>query len=226
MKRSSLYLAFPLVIPVLAACMAAAQTAPDVSGPSPREQTQPSQTPANAPPDAAANTNAVAKVALPVAVDPYKYVIGSEDVIHVLVWREPDLTGDKVVRPDGKISLPLVGELQASGLTPDQLGKDITTALTKLINGPEVTVSLIAVNSKRYYIDGEVNKPGEYKLVTPTTVLEALSLAGGFREFAKTGKIRVLRGTNSLKFNYKEVSHGKKMEQNVLLQSGDHIIVQ
>ena len=203
--------------------MAAAQTAPDVSGPSPREQSQPAQTPANSPPETPGSP--VAKVALPVAVDPYKYIIGSEDVIHVLVWREPDLTGDKVVRPDGKISLPLVGELQAAGVTPDHLGKDITTALTKLINGPEVTVSLIAVNSKRYYIDGEVNKPGEYKLVTPTTILEALSQAGGFREFAKTTKIRILRGTTSLKFNYKEVSHGKKMEQNVLIHSGDHIIV-
>ncbi|MGA2185242.1 MAG: polysaccharide biosynthesis/export family protein [Bryobacteraceae bacterium] len=221
MKRSSLYLAFPLLIPVLAACCAAAQTAPDVSGRSPREQSQPAQTPANAAQGAPANKGA----ALPLAVDPHKYLIGAEDVIYVLVWREPDLTGDKVVRPDGKISLPLVGEVQAAGLTPDQLGKDITAALTKLINSPEVTVSLLAVNSKRYYIDGEVNKPGEYKLVTPTTILEALSEAGGFREFAKTRKIRVLRGTDTLKFNYKEVSHGKKMEQNILLQSGDHIIV-
>ncbi len=224
MNRSRQYLAFPLVIPVLAACMAAAQTAPDINSPGSKEQ-QPAQTPANTPTDATTNAPSVSKVVLPVAVDPYKYLIGAEDVIHVLVWREPDLTGDKVVRPDGKISLPLIGELQASGLTPDQLGKDITASLTKLINGPEVTVSLIAVNSKRYYIDGEVMRPGEFKLVTPTTILEALSQAGGFREFAKTGKIRILRGNTSLKFNYKEVSHGKKMEQNVLVQSGDHIIV-
>jgi len=221
MKRSSLYLAFPLLIPVLAACCAAAQTAPDVSGRSPREQSQPAQTPANAAQGAPANKGA----ALPLAVDPHKYLIGAEDVIYVLVWREPDLTGDKVVRPDGKISLPLVGEVQAAGLTPDQLGKDIATALTRFINGPEVTVSLLAVNSKKYYIDGEVNKPGEYKLVTSTTILAALSEAGGFREFAKTGKIRVLRGSTTLKFNYKEVSHGKKMEQNIEIQSGDHIIV-
>jgi polysaccharide biosynthesis/export protein len=225
MKRSSLYLAFPLVIPVLAACLAAAQTVPSVSGPSPREQSQPPQTPAGTVPETTGKTPAVAKVALPVSVDPYKYLIGAEDVLHVLVWREPDLTGDTVVRPDGKISLPLIGELQAAGLTPDQLGKDVTAALTKLINTPEVTVSLLAVNSKKYYIDGEVSKPGEYLLVTPTTILEALSQAGGFREFAKTSKIRVLRGTDTLKFNYKEVSHGKKMEQNILLESGDHIIV-
>ena len=221
MKSSSFHKAFPLAFVLLAACFAAAQTTPDVGARTPREQSQPSQTPANSAP----GTAPARGPALPVAVDPYKYLIGAEDVIHVLVWREPDLTGDKVVRPDGKISLPLIGELQAAGVTPDQLGKDITAALTKLINGPEVTVSLLAVNSKRYYIDGEVNKPGEYKLVTPTTILEALSQAGGFREFAKSNKIRILRGTNNLKFNYKEVSHGKKMDQNVLLESGDHIIV-
>jgi polysaccharide export outer membrane protein len=220
MKRSILYMAFPVAIPVLVACFAAAQTAPDVGARTPREQSQGAQTPAGAVPEGANKTSSH-----PVAVDPYKYLIGAEDVINVQVWRETDISGEKVVRPDGKISMPLVGELQAAGLTPDQLGKDITAALTKLINGPEVTVSLIAVNSKRYYIDGEVNKPGEYKLVTPTTILAALSQAGGFREFAKTGKIRILRGTTNLKFNYKDVSHGKKMEQNVLLESNDHIIV-
>jgi polysaccharide export outer membrane protein len=220
MNRSSLSLAFVLLIAVVAGNVAAAQTVPDMSGPTPREQSQPPQTvsvPEGETPKGGASS--------PVAVDPHKYIIGVEDVLHVLVWRENDLTGNKVVRPDGKISFPLIGELQASGLTPEQLGKDITAALTKLINGPEVTVSLVSVNSKRYYIDGEVNRTGEFKLVSPTTILEALSIAGGFREFAKTTKIRILRGTTMLKFNYKEVSHGKKMEQNILLQNGDHIIV-
>jgi polysaccharide export outer membrane protein len=219
MNRSSLSLAFALLIAVVAGNVAAAQTVPDMSGPTPREQSQPPQTVSGP----AAETSKGG--ASPVAVDPHKYIIGVQDVLHVLVWRENDLTGDKVVRPDGKISFPLIGELQASGLTPEQLGKDITAALTKLINGPEVTVSLVSVNSKRYYIDGEVNKTGEFKLVTPTTILEALSIAGGFREFAKTTKIRILRGATMLKFNYKEVSHGKKMEQNILLENGDHIIV-
>lgn len=221
MKSSSYHKVLQLAITLLVACCAAAQTAPEVGGRTPREQSQGPQTPVGTNPDGTVST----KPALPIAVDPHKYLIGAEDVIHVLVWRENDLTGDKVVRPDGKISLPLIGELQAAGVTPDQLGKDIAAALAKYINGPEVTVSLIAVNSKKYYIDGEVNKPGEYKLVTPTTILEALSQAGGFREFAKSTKIRVLRGTTTLKFNYKEVSHGKKMEQNILLDNGDHIIV-
>jgi polysaccharide export outer membrane protein len=130
-----------------------------------------------------------------------------------------------VVRPDGKISLPLIGEIQAAGVTPEQLGKDLAAALGKYVNNPDVLVSLQQVNSKRYYIDGGVNRPGEYKLVTPTTVLEALSQAGGFREFANTKKIRILRGDTTLKFNYHEVSHGKKMDQNIYVESGDHIIV-
>jgi polysaccharide export outer membrane protein len=222
MNRSSLFLAFPLILPVLGAALVAGQSVPDMRGPSPREQSQSAPTPAGTAPPATAPREARA---LPVAVDPHKYIIGAQDVLFVLVWRESDLSGDKVVRPDGKISFPLIGEMQASGITPDELARNVTAALSKFINNPEVTVSLMQVNSKRYYIDGEVNKPGEYKLVTPTTILEALSEAGGFREFAKTAKIRILRGTTSLKFNYKEVSHGKKMEQNVYLESGDHIIV-
>jgi polysaccharide export outer membrane protein len=208
------------MIAALPGALAGAQTVPDMSGPTPREQSQPPQGisgPAGETPKGGAS---------PVAVDPHKYIIGAEDVLHVLVWRENEISGDKIVRPDGKISMPLIGELQASGLTPEQLGKEITTALTKLINDPEVTVSLVSVNSKRYYIDGEVGRPGEFKLITPTRVLEALSMAGGFREFAKTTKIRILRGNTTFKFNYKEVIHGKKMEQNIFLENGDHIIVQ
>jgi len=222
MNRSSLFQAFLLILPVLGAALVAGQSVPDMRGPSPREQSQPAQTPAGTAPPATAPRDVRA---LPVAVDPHKYIIGAQDVLLVQVWREGDLSGDKVVRPDGKISFPLIGEMQASGITPDDLAKSVTAAFSKFINNPEVTVSLLAVNSKKYYIDGEVNKPGEYRLVTPTTILEALSEAGGFREFAKSAKIRILRGTTSLKFNYKEVSHGKKMEQNVYLESGDHIIV-
>ena len=159
------------------------------------------------------------------AVDTHKYVIGAEDVLGVLVWRENDISRVVVVRPDGKISLPMVGEIQAAGLTPEQLGKNLVEALTKYINNPEVLVSVQQVNSKKYYIDGEVGRPGEYRLITPTTVLEALSEAGGFRDFANTKKIRILRGDKTLRFNYKEVSHGKHMDQNIFVESGDHIIV-
>ncbi len=158
-------------------------------------------------------------------VDIHKYIIGAQDVLYVQVWREPDFTRQVVVRPDGKISIPLIGEVEAGGLTPEQCAEKVRQGLTKLINNPDVSISVLSVNSKRYYIDGEVYRPGLYRLVTPTTVLEALSEAGGFRDFANIKKIRILRGDQTLRFNYKEVSHGKNMSQNVYLQNGDHIIV-
>ncbi len=158
-------------------------------------------------------------------VDIHRYLIGPQDVLYIQVWREPDFTRQVVVRPDGKISMPLIGEVEAAGLTPEQCATKVRESLTKLINNPDVSISVLSVNSKRYYIDGEVYRPGLYRLVTPTTVLEALSEAGGFRDFANTKKIRILRGGQTLQFNYKEVSHGKKMDQNVYLQNGDHIIV-
>jgi polysaccharide export outer membrane protein len=158
-------------------------------------------------------------------VDIHKYIIGAQDVLYVQVWREPDFTRQVVVRPDGKISIPLIGEVEAAGLTPEQCAGKVRQGLTKLINNPDVSISVLSINSKRYFIDGEVYRPGLYRLVTPTTVLEALSEAGGFRDFANTKKIRILRGDQTLRFNYKEVSHGKNMSQNVYLQNGDHIIV-
>jgi len=160
-----------------------------------------------------------------VGVDIHKYLIGPEDVLFVRVWREPDFTGPQIVRPDGNITLPLIGEIHAGGLTPVQLGDQLHERLSKLINNPDVSVSVSQVNSKKYYIDGEVFRPGEYKLITPTTVLAALSQAGGFRDFANPKKIRILRGNQTFKFNYKDVSHAKHMEQNILLENGDHIIV-
>jgi polysaccharide export outer membrane protein len=162
----------------------------------------------------------------PSAVDTKTFVLGAEDVIAIKVWREPELSGQFVVRPDGKISLPLVNEIQASGLTPKQLEKALTDGLAKFINQPEVTVQVTTVNSRKYYIQGEVQRPGAYPLVVPTTVLEALVNAGGFREFANTKKITVLRnGRERMRFNYKDVTRGKHPEQNIQLQPGDQIIV-
>lgn len=159
------------------------------------------------------------------AVDPNKYLIGPEDILFIRVWREPDFTLPAAVRPDGKITMPLIGDVQAGNETPMQLTKAITEMLGKYINNPDVNVIVTDVRSKKYYIDGEVNKPGTYLLVTPTTVLEALSNAGGFRDFANTKKIRILRQGNILHFNYKEVSRGKNLEQNIKVEPGDHIIV-
>jgi polysaccharide export outer membrane protein len=158
-------------------------------------------------------------------VDPKTYKIGAEDVILVRVWREPELSGQFPVRPDGRISLPLVNEVVAEGLTPEQLSDTIAKGLSRYMTQPEVSVAVQQVNSKKYFIIGEVQKPGSYPLTVPTTVLEALVNAGGFRDFANTKKIIIMRKGQRLKFNYKEVIGGKKMEQNIGLESGDQIIV-
>ena len=192
-----------------------------------QQSTTPDPQPPAAPTAAAAPENAEpAKIApAAAAVDPKAYLIGAEDVISIRVWREPENSGQFIVRPDGKISVPLLGEIQASGLTPEQLGASIATGLQKVMVHPEVTVGVEKVNSKKYFIQGEVNRPGSYPLVIDTTVLEALVNAGGFREFANTKKIVILRGSERLKFNYHEVTKGKKMEQNILVKPGDQIIV-
>jgi polysaccharide export outer membrane protein len=159
------------------------------------------------------------------AVDPNKYSIGAEDVLFIQTWREPDFTFVKLVRPDGKITIPLIGDVQAGGMTPIQLTKELTEKLANYVNRPDVTVTVQEVRSKKYYVDGEVGRPGEYPLITPTKVLEAISKAGGFKEFANQKAVLILRGSKTFKFNYKEVIHGKKLEQNILLDNGDHIIV-
>jgi polysaccharide export outer membrane protein len=159
------------------------------------------------------------------AVDPNKYSIGAEDVLMIQVWREPDFTRQVAVRPDGKITMPLIGDVQAAGMTPLALTNDLKDKVGKYVQNPEVTVTVLDVRSRKYYIDGEVGRPGAFPLVTPTRVLEALSLAGGFREFANQKKIVILRGAKTFKFNYQEVIKGKHLEQNIFIESGDHIIV-
>jgi polysaccharide export outer membrane protein len=160
-------------------------------------------------------------------VDPKSFVIGPEDVLLIRVWNSPQVSGQVTVRPDGKITLQLLGELQAAGLTPDALTQAIYDGVLKFEahDRSEVTVSVLQVNSRKYFIQGEVSRSGSFPLLIPTTVLDALVNAGGFREFANPKKIIVMRGGQQYHFNYKEVSHGRKMEQNILLQPGDHIIV-
>lgn len=157
------------------------------------------------------------------------FVIGNDDVLAINVWKEPDISRSIPVRSDGKISLPLVGEVQAAGLTPLKLEKDIAEKLKNFISEPEVTVMVQQVNSQKFNILGQVTKPGSYVIANSPTVLDAIALAGGFRDFAKKKSIYVLRhsasGESRLAFNYKEVSQGKNMAQNVKLQPGDTIIV-
>jgi len=158
-------------------------------------------------------------------VDPKSYVIGAEDHLSIRVWREPEVSANVIVRPDGMITLPLIGEVQAAERTPYELKDAITEDFSEYLTRPEVMVSVIAIRSKKYYITGEVGRTGAVPLVVPTTVLQALSSAGGFGPWANKKKIVILRGSQRLKFNYNEVIKGKKLEQNILLQNGDHIIV-
>jgi polysaccharide export outer membrane protein len=158
-------------------------------------------------------------------VDPKTFIIGAEDTLQIKVWREPEVSGSVTVRPDGMITLPLVGEVQAAGKTPIQLKEIVTEALSEFLTRPEVTVSVLSIRSKKYYLTGQVGRTGAVPLVMPTTVLEALSGAGGFGPWAKTKKIIILRGTTRFKFNYNQVIKGKNTEQNIYLEDGDHVIV-
>lgn len=157
-------------------------------------------------------------------VNPNSYMIGGEDIVFIRTWRQPDFTFNTAVRPDGKITIPLVGEVMAGGKTPSQLEKEIATSLANFIQNPEVSVTVLEVRSKKYFVVGEVMRAGSFPLAGPITVMEALSQCG-FAPFANKKKIRVLRGTDSLPFNFEEVTRGKKMEQNIPLQNGDYIIV-
>jgi polysaccharide biosynthesis/export protein len=158
-------------------------------------------------------------------VDSNSFKVGPADVLNVRVWHEQEFSGPVSVHPDGKITLPLVGDLAVGGMTPAQIEQVIAQALTKYVVKPLVTVTVQEVLSKKYYLDGEIARSGEYPLVAPTTVLEAISRAGGLRDFANEKKIYILRGDKRILFNYKDVIHGKHMDQNIALESGDHVIV-
>lgn len=156
------------------------------------------------------------------------YVIGAEDVLFVSVWKEPDLTNTLPVRADGMISLPLLNDVQAAGLTPMQLADSITEKLKKYVSEPHVTVVVTQMNSKRIYITGEVLHPGAMNLLPDMNVLQALASAG-FTQFANTKGIYVLRterGTQRrIQVNYKKLVKGEAMDQNVMLKPGDTIVV-
>jgi len=163
--------------------------------------------------------------ASPAAVDPHTYVVGAEDVLFIKVWREMDFTGSYMVRPDGKITVPLVGDVQASGLTPERLGSQLEQALADFINKPDVSVTVSQVNSKKYYLTGQLYRTGEFPLVVPTRVFDALANGGGFRDFANHKKIIIVRGAQRIKFNYDDIVKGKNLDQNVFLENGDTVVV-
>lgn len=160
---------------------------------------------------------------------PADYVIGPDDVLGIVFWREKDLSGDVTVRPDGKITLPLLNDVQAAGLTPEQLREVLNKAAEAHIKVPEVTVVVKAINSRKVYIMGQVAKPGPYPLLGPTTVMQMIATAGGLHEFADADNITILRTENgkevAFRFNYKDVQKRRNLKQNILLKPGDTIIV-
>jgi polysaccharide biosynthesis/export protein len=161
-----------------------------------------------------------------VPVDPKAYVLGELDEILIKVFRDTDFTGYYLVGPDGKITLPLIGEMQAAGLTLEGLGTKVKEALSDLIIKPDVNVLLVQINSKWYTVTGEVNRTGKYPLLKETRVFDAINETGGFRDFANRKNIIIVRGAKRIHFNYDQVKKGKKLDTNIPLQNGDTIIVQ
>ena len=164
-----------------------------------------------------------------VATQDPNYIIGAQDVLDISVWKEPEVSRVVPVRPDGRISLPLLNDVQAAGMTPSQLAAQITTSLKKFVTDPQVTVIVTTINSQRVYILGEVTRPGAFPMLPGMNVLQGLSSAGGFTQFAKTKSIYVLRMEDGKQqkypVNYKDVISGKRPEQNISLKAGDTIVV-
>lgn len=176
-----------------------------------------------------AQTAAVADNNAANAAAPADYVIGPTDVLAITFWREDKLSGDVVVRPDGKISLTLLNDVQAAGLTPDQLRRKLTDAARRFIEDPVVGVSVKQVNNNKAFITGQVAHPGPFAMTGPTTVLQLIAMSGGLTEFADRKHImvtRVERGTTaSYEFNYDDVLKRKNLAQNIVLKPGDTVVV-
>lgn len=181
------------------------------------------QRPASAP---AALPPAAAPAGVELAAD---YVIGPDDVLSIVFWREKDLSSEVTVRPDGRITLPLMNDIIAAGLTPDQLRERVLQRAEKFVEDAQATVVVKAVNSRKVFITGQVEKPGSYPLTGRTTVLQLIATAGGLKEFAKSGKIVMMRNEHGREarftFDYNEVVEGKKLHQNVELKPGDTVVV-
>jgi polysaccharide biosynthesis/export protein len=204
----------------------------------PQAAPQPAQKPEAAKPEPAPAKPAPAKPAPgkpaqaqpPAPQAPPDYRIGPDDVLAIVFWREKDLSAEVVVRPDGMITLPLISDVYATGLTPEELRVKVQEAAGRYVTDPNATVIVRQINSRRVFITGQVQKPGPYPLTAQTTVLQALSMAGGLGDFAKQDRIVVMRTTpdgrtQTYRFNYKDIMRGRRLEQNILLQPGDTVMV-
>jgi polysaccharide export outer membrane protein len=175
-------------------------------------------------------SNAAAQAAPARADRGAAYLIGPGDALQLFVWKEPELTRDVTVRLDGKITVPLLGDVQAGGRTPEQLGAEISTGLKRFLAAPQVTLAVKEANASRFYVIGRVARPGAYPLAGRTTVLQALALSGGLAEFAKADRILIVReeggSDNLVVVNYKKLEAGTEIAQNnVALRPGDTIVV-
>lgn len=181
----------------------------------------------SAPPRQGGNGTAAKPTALPAV--PTGYVIGAEDILSVVFWTAKEMSTEALVRPDGKISLPILNDVTAAGLTPEQLAAEIQKAAVRFVRDANVTVIVKAINSRKIYVVGEVSRPGPIALGSEMTVLQAIGEAGGFLEHAKKDSVAIARIENGVekryKFNYNDVAKGKKLEQNIKLLPGDMIIV-
>jgi polysaccharide export outer membrane protein len=176
------------------------------------------------PPATGASSTAAAGVPLPAG-----YVIGPEDVLSVVFWKDKDMSADVVVRPDGKISLPLLNDVDAAGLTPDQLREALGKAASKFVTDPTATVVVKEIHSRKVFITGNVAKPGTFPLIGDMNVLQLIALAGGLQEYADSKNILIMRNAGgqqqTFKFNYKDVMKQKNVGQNIMLKPGDTVVV-
>jgi polysaccharide export outer membrane protein len=205
------------------------------AGPQAQPASKPPQSKPATPPQPSPSTGSnSARPGVPPGTDggitpPADYVIGADDQLKIVFWRDDSLSGDVVVRPDGKISLTLLNDIQAAGLTPNQLRESLVQAAARYVTDPSVTVIVKSINSRKVYVTGQVNKPGPFLLNDNMTVLQMLAVAGGLQEWADADHILVMRTeqgqTKSYKFNYKDVRKGKNLQQNILLKPGDTIVV-
>lgn len=196
------------------------------------QQAAPPKTGGATPPTSAAPTNAAAPATPAGVAQPPGYLIGSDDVLTILFWRDKDMSGDFTVRPDGKISLPLLNDVQAAGLTPEQLRDGLLKAAAPFMTDPSITVVVKAINSRNVYITGSVAKPGTYALTESMTVLQLIAKAGGLLEYADSKNIVVIHVDRrpdgqpwSEKVNYNEILDRRNLKQNIALKPGDTVLV-
>jgi polysaccharide export outer membrane protein len=170
------------------------------------------------------------------SVDAAEYRIGPGDVLRVFVWKEPELSGEVTVRLDGKVTVPLIGDMEAQTRTPEQFALEVSAALKRFVAAPQVTLAVVNASNARFFVLGQVARPGDFPLRGRTTVVQALALAGGFREFAKTDSIVIIRQdegssaskgkpAETLTVNYKKLEDGKDLAENLLLRPGDTVLV-